>query len=194
MKIIIKVIFILAFSIAIIAASYQTYNLISKENVNKTNVSITNAIDNSLKLMSTEIQFDDIITDKRTWIFNMNPSIAYVTVKGTVTAGSELIDLKKNGNSYTVTLSEPQILPQDIKQDKVGEWQTHEGPFNKFPANEQGAVFEANSKILADKMQKELQDTIKENNRDAITAIINSFAKGVEVKIIYTNNTAQKTT
>jgi len=175
-------ILILVFAISILG--FKVHNTFSIKNTSTSY--IENAVNESLKLITSNIEFEEIITTKD--IFWLGDSVAAVKVKGRITAGSELIEVKMETNKIIFTLSEPVVSPEDINLEKIEDWKTHEKIFNKFDKDTESRVFQENRIGIANELQKEVQQMCKSKNEEIISSIVNNYGNGLMYEIDYIQN------
>lgn len=156
------------------------------ENANKTDAHIASEIEDSIKLLSVEGDYEEIITTKQTWILGLNPSIAWAKVKGTIKVGSSVIDAGKKGNKYVIKLSEPEIVSHEIERE--GSWHTREGLLNSFNAAADGKIIADSKRIIENEKFDELKQRCIENNKQIIQSCLKAYGKNYEVEIDYENN------
>jgi hypothetical protein len=184
-----KIIYIIVLIFVFLLCGFGSYksikNILSeasaKANMNDAN--IVSAIEDSLKLISIEGVYEEIITTKQTWVMGLNPSMAWVKVNGIIKVGSQLVNIDKEGNEYIITMSEPKIIDSDLK--KEGQWQTKEGILNRFDPTMEGKIFEENKKTIEEKKFEELKQRCMENNNQIIQSFFDVYAKGSSFKINY---------
>lgn len=155
------------------------------ENANSTDAYIISQIEDSIKLLSAEGNYEEIITAKQTWILGLNPSIAWVKVRGTIKVGSEVIDISKEDSKYVIKLSEPEIISHQINPE--GLWNTEEGFLNYFDVASDGKIIAESKKIIEKGKFDELKQRCIENNKQIIQSFLDAYAKDYEVEIDYEN-------
>lgn len=153
------------------------------ENTNKTDAHIASAIEDSIKLLSVEGDYEEIITTKKTWVLGLNPSIAWVKVKGTIKVGSNVLDAGKKGSKYIIKLSEPEIISHEINPE--GLWNTEEGFLNHFDAASDGKIIEESKKIIEKEKFNELKQRCIENNKQIIQSCLKAYGKNYDIEIDY---------
>ena len=188
----IRIILILALSVvflvfvSLIINLNRTIKAKEIENANKTDAHIASAIEDSIKLLSVEGDYEEIITTKKTWVLGLNPSIAWVKVKGTIKVGSSVIDASKKGSKYIIKLSEPEIISHEIKPE--GLWNTKEGFLNYFDASYDGKIIAESKKIIEKEKFNELKQRCIENNKQIIQSCLKAYGKNYDIEIDYENN------
>lgn len=186
-----EIIYIIVLILVFLLCGFGSYKSIknilseasSKANMN--DVNIVSAIEDSLKLISVEGVYEEIITTKQTWVMGLNPSLAWVKVNGIIKIGSQLVNIDKEGEEYIITMSEPKIIDSDLK--KEGQWQTKEGILNSFDLTMEGKIFEENKKTIEEKKFEELKQQCIENNKQIIQSLIDVYAKGSKIEVKYVN-------
>lgn len=82
--------------LAICIFGYQTYSLFKNiesealEQTQKNNVKISKMIEDSISVCSVEYDYEDYITRRKTWVFDLNPSLKYAKFKGKIKVGCEI--------------------------------------------------------------------------------------------------------
>lgn len=184
-----KGIVILLLVVVIVVFTVLIFNLKTKfakqatENANRIDAYIENMVDESLKLVSAEGKYEEIITAKQTWILGLNPSTAWVKANGVIKVGSRLIDVSKEEGKYIFKLSEPEILEHTLTPE--GQWSTNEGLFNSFDSARDGEILaEQKRKIEAERFE-ELSKSCKLSNDQIVKSFLSSLGKEISYDIKY---------
>jgi hypothetical protein len=162
--------------LAICVFGYLTFSLFKSvksealEQTQKTDVSILKMIEDSISLCSVEYNYEDYITRKKTWAFELNPSIKYAKFTGKIKVGCEIKSVKKESNKFSIVLSEPSIVEHEI--NRIGDWKGKEGIWNNFAPNEEGKVIDEQKKIIEKRLAEQLQEEDKKRNKELISDLL----------------------
>lgn len=167
---------ILVLSLAICVFVYLTFSLFKSiksealEQTQKTDVNILKMIENSISLCSVEYDYEDYITRKKTWAFELNPSIKYAKFEGKIKVGCEIKSIKKESKKFLIVLSEPFIMEHEI--NRSSDWKGKEGIWNNFKPNEEGEVIDEQKKIIEKRLTEDLQEEDKKRNKELISDLL----------------------
>lgn len=174
-------ILIVVLILAICVFGYQTDSLFKSvksevlEQTQKTNVNILKMIEDSISVCSVEYNYEDYITRKKTWAFDLNPSIKYAKFMGKIKVGCEIKSIKKESNIFSIVLSEPFVVEHEI--NRIGDWKGKEGTWNNFTPNEEGKVINEQKMIIENRLVDELQQEDKKQNKELISDLLVKFGE-----------------